>query len=489
MHPQTQRSNAGRGRTRGRTGPAARTGRGTAFSQHHQTTSTGSEHSAAADYQVQRHEKRDAAAAVNVLAGVVHRMPWRGGPMRFIQTKPKMNALPADLEQLQARSMQDRDAAGMTAPPVVDEALNASGQPMDNETRAFMEPRFGWDFSNVRIHADARSAVAARAVQARAFTSGPNIVFGEGEYSPGTSSGKSLIAHELTHVVQQGGTSRPASASGTHETAMERGTERSPAPAVGRKAIRGGEFIKASAGLQMQKKMIQRKKKRKFLGGILGAIGGAIVGALVGGPIGAIVGAIGGAIIGDKIARRQRRLTDEEKTIARGVFHDSIDYSKVVITRNSMFSVGSTKTIGNKIHFLYDSEFKGDTMELSGEGMQTLIHELGHVWQYQNGGIAYIPKALWAQYQATRKTGDRDAAYEWLDAHYANKPWEKWNPEQQASLAEDYYMVPRILANPTYYIATYVKGKKMVERAKEAEPFIPLYIGKIRERKGAPRFF
>ena len=78
------------------------------------------------------------------------------------------------------------------------------GTALPNEVRAYFEPRFGRDFSQVRVHADGVAAVGAQAVQARAFTFGRDIVFGADEYSPATAEGKRLVAHELTHVVQQG---------------------------------------------------------------------------------------------------------------------------------------------------------------------------------------------------------------------------------------------------------------------------------------------
>ena len=88
-------------------------------------------------------------------------------------------------------------------PPIVHDVLNSSGQPLDAGTRAFMEPRFGHDFSLVRVHTDARAAESARSVNALAYTVGRNVVFGTGQYTPGTSEGRRLMAHELTHVVQQ----------------------------------------------------------------------------------------------------------------------------------------------------------------------------------------------------------------------------------------------------------------------------------------------
>ena len=78
-----------------------------------------------------------------------------------------------------------------------------SGSPLDLQTRSFFEPRFGADFGHVRIHAGAQAENSARAVNALAYTSGRDVVFGAGQYQPGTDKGKSLLAHELTHVVQQ----------------------------------------------------------------------------------------------------------------------------------------------------------------------------------------------------------------------------------------------------------------------------------------------
>jgi len=90
-------------------------------------------------------------------------------------------------------------------PPIVDEVLRSPGQPLDSETRAFFEPRFGHDFSHVRVHTDAKAAESAAAVNALAYTVGRDVVFGVGQYAPKTPLGKRLLAHELTHVLQQRG--------------------------------------------------------------------------------------------------------------------------------------------------------------------------------------------------------------------------------------------------------------------------------------------
>lgn len=82
-------------------------------------------------------------------------------------------------------------------------SMKGKGQPLSASERAFFEPRFGKDFSSVRVHTDNRAAHTAHSINASAFTLGRDVVFGAGQYSPSSSSGRSLLAHELTHVVQQ----------------------------------------------------------------------------------------------------------------------------------------------------------------------------------------------------------------------------------------------------------------------------------------------
>ena len=88
-------------------------------------------------------------------------------------------------------------------PGIVREVLRSPGKPLDAATRAFMEPRFGHDFSHVRVHTDAKAAESAQALNACAYTVGSAVVFGSGQFAPETSRGRQLIAHELPHTIQQ----------------------------------------------------------------------------------------------------------------------------------------------------------------------------------------------------------------------------------------------------------------------------------------------
>jgi hypothetical protein len=113
-------------------------------------------------------------------------------------------------KEMQRKSLSSGPAV---APPIVHEVLGAPGQALPRATRSLFEPRFGHDFSKVRIHADDQAAQSAQAVNALAYTVGHHVVFGLGQFQPATLPGKQLLAHELAHVVQQKWTAgQPASA-------------------------------------------------------------------------------------------------------------------------------------------------------------------------------------------------------------------------------------------------------------------------------------
>ncbi len=112
-------------------------------------------------------------------------------------------------EELQAKSMTD---GGAFTPGADFESSLASarsgGAPLPESTRDFMEQRIGANFSGVKVHTDAQSDQLNQSIQAKAFTTGQDVFFREGAYQPGSESGQELIAHELTHVVQQNGSEK-----------------------------------------------------------------------------------------------------------------------------------------------------------------------------------------------------------------------------------------------------------------------------------------
>jgi hypothetical protein len=123
-------------------------------------------------------------------------------------------------EDKKVNAKADGALAQGEAPPVVHDVLNSPGQPLDRAAREFFEPRFGHDFGDVKIHTGTSAAESAHAVNAHAYTVGNHIAFAPGRFAPDTHHGRRLLAHELTHVVQQGGTQapegKPTSSTATH---------------------------------------------------------------------------------------------------------------------------------------------------------------------------------------------------------------------------------------------------------------------------------
>ena len=137
------------------------------------------------------------------------------------------------------------------------------GQPLDGPTRAFLEPRLGEDLGPVRVHTDQRAAETARVLQARAFTVGSDIVFNAGEYAPETTPGRRLLAHEATHVLQQGaGAGAPAvQRAPRDETTVESSPEEGIAAETGGPAFGPeGEDVELQApGKLKMKELLPRK--------------------------------------------------------------------------------------------------------------------------------------------------------------------------------------------------------------------------------------
>ena len=144
-------------------------------------------------------------------------------------------------------------------PPIVHEVLGASGQPLDASTQTFMESRFGHDFSSVRVHTDERAADSARSVNALAYTVGRDVIFGAGQYNPGTATGKRLLAHELTHVVQQSSGTVPIGNSleiGAPDTRQEHEAETMANHLV----LSSSPQIAASTNITKQRGIVQRQE-------------------------------------------------------------------------------------------------------------------------------------------------------------------------------------------------------------------------------------
>ena len=136
------------------------------------------------------------APATNSGPGVQRACACGGGCSDCKNKRPENERAP-----VQMKAAGPVGKTGMEASPVVQEVLRSSGQPLNGATRAFMEPRFGHDFSRVRIHTDTEAAQSAGQLQASAYNVGDHIVFAEGRFAPSTPEGGRLLAHELAHIV------------------------------------------------------------------------------------------------------------------------------------------------------------------------------------------------------------------------------------------------------------------------------------------------
>lgn len=126
----------------------------------------------------------------------------RGRPFSRISILPPSYAPP--VSRLGETAEQEAGPSD-DATPAVAHALQGAGQPLDSGARSFLEPRLGHDLSRIRIHTDERASQSAEAVSALAYAVGADVVFRSGQYQPGTSAGRRLLAHELTHTIQQTG--------------------------------------------------------------------------------------------------------------------------------------------------------------------------------------------------------------------------------------------------------------------------------------------
>ncbi len=318
-----------------------------------------------------------------------------------------------------------------SVPPIVHETLASPGALLDTATRAIMEPRFGHNFANVRVHTDARASESARAVNALAYTVENDIVFGSGQYAPNTLQGQYLIAHELAHVVQQAGTGnllQPLSLEPINSTAEHE------ASAAANKVFSG------QSRPHLSSVMGGRRVRRSALGAIGGALAGAGIGAAFGsllGPVGAVVGGlvggIAGLIAGETETAEARPLNPEEETEARMVFGTNMNWEKVRVAESAIMSIGGyARTPFDTAYFP-----PGTLSVALSARMPLMIHELTHVWQTQHG-YSVFEKLFWALHGA--------GAYDYggeeglRRATQQNKHFRDFETEQQGDICKDYYV-------------------------------------------------
>ncbi|HZW65416.1 MAG TPA: DUF4157 domain-containing protein [Hanamia sp.] len=306
--------------------------------------------------------------------------------MKGIQKKDTAN----DEKKKKVTPVQTKqETTEMTASPSVSSKIESSsgkGNSLPAKTQHEMSASFGTDFSNVKVHNDGEAQNINQELQSQAFTHGRDIYFNAGRYQPENNEGKLLLAHELTHVVQQG--------EGVHT------------------------------------KQIQRS----FWGTVGGVVAGAVGGFFVGGPVGAIVGGVAGGVAGDAATTDTRGLNKDERQEAQKVFGNSLNYDAVSVSDSSklMQAGGYARTPGNTVFFPTGTLGRSDPAYYA-----FLIHELTHTWQTQHG-VSVFTKIRYSLSQSNYDFGG-DAGLQ--KAIEDGKCFNDFNTEAQASILEKYYEI------------------------------------------------
>ena len=303
-----------------------------------------------------------------------------------------------ECEGCKKKKQLQRSTAGSglaTAPPIVHEVLRSPGQPLDGGTRALFEPRFGHDFSRVRLHTNERAAESARAVNALAYTVGHDIVFANRPSGTASMEATRLMAHELSHVVQQSGAGSLGTGSlevGAADSAQEREADRAAA------------FVASG----------------QPSGSLHSLAGGAVQRDTAPAPSPTDCGSDG------------RPLTPAERSAAEFVFGSSLNLDVICIKESWIKSAGIHgggeyyRTPGNTIYV--------GPGQKNSIPMHYVIHELTHSYQSQHG-VWLATKAAYAIYAHYDYGGEKGLR----DAIAAKKCFTDFNTEQQADIVADYY--------------------------------------------------
>jgi len=366
-------------------------------------------------------------------------------------------------------------------PPIVQEVLRTPGQPLDAGTRAYMEPRFGHDFSRVRVHTDARAAESALALNALAYTAGNNVVLGGGQYNLNHTAGQRLLAHELAHVIQQDerqSSPIPALVSekvpyriqGSFFGSLWEGIK-SVGRAIGGAISNAAEWV----GERLRDVGMWAINLLRDLPARLARLGQAVLDGLSGivsfipeairvlatGGISAFAGwlwerakaggfwvlrlvsrvfdAVGGPELVELITHlvtRATQLTSRERGAAQFVLGpNAIRWDNVRVAEGGLLSIIFALNQGRAF-----ATFHTINLPSSGAGsrsdLSVVVHELTHVYQYEKVGSLYLGQAIHAQATIGYEYGGAEGLN---SDRAAGKHYRDYNREQQAQIAQDYY--------------------------------------------------
>jgi hypothetical protein len=281
-----------------------------------------------------------------------------------------------------------------------------------------MESRFGYDFSRVRLHTDSKAAESAKAVNANAYTVGQDIVLASSFGIAGTTEGRSLLAHELVHTIQQG------NSTGVQRSALEVSKQNDPlereAEEVARAALLGkSPRIPAQSGAAVARQGDELDAGTSESGPVDASLPGGVA---------TPEPEVSSPPTNPPQDQSKRGLTASEKAEATLVYGTSMNYDSIILEEDSVMSVGGyARTTPYTVNFPPGSFGRSDFIPW-------LIHELMHSWQYQHGtGVTKtLFYAIFGTYDYGGEAGLRAATV-------AGRGLKSFNTEQQGDIAEDYY--------------------------------------------------
>lgn len=330
------------------------------------------------------------------------------------------------IQQTQAGSSSPIIAKAPSMPP-------KGGQPMDNRLQAFMEKRFDHDFSGVRLHTDGQAVQSANQLGALAFTVGQDIFFNKGGYRPDTLGGVHLIAHELTHVVQQ---SKVAVAEdGRLSVNAENSSMELEANKAADLVLAGSAKPDITPALSAS---ISRSTGWSFLGGLIGAIAGGLLGALAG-PLGAVIGAVGGAALGAWVGGAATNTKKDDKRKPAGLRITellSTSATDFVVTEQEallaleilrelekkdpveLFEVAQLMKFSGRWKTLYEKLPSGDRLGLQYFDKYALHPDHGYIMPYDRIHLEFNTPARFRYEQNGAAPYKRDDSLEFLSNDY-----------------------------------------------------------------------
>ena len=389
------------------------------------------------------------------------------------------------------RGRLPRNTAGQGAPASPAAVVADGGRALDPATRSEFEARLGADLSRVRVHDDATAAASAAGLHADAYTLGEHIVFGPGNHRPDTPAGRHLLAHELAHTVQQGGSPQRASASGAGPVGRRsrRGVQGSfwddvvsgvaaVGNAIGSAVSAVGEAIDTAAGwlgerlhdvAQWAINLVTELPARLLrLGqtlvegfwGVITFIPDAIRALASGGLSGLgdllwerlksagawsltllsrVFDVVGGPEAAELVMRMMSHatpLTSGERNAAQAVMgEDALQWDQVRVAEGGFLHIVHALNGGRAF-----TSFHTINIPTGGahgrNNTAIMVHELTHVYQYERVGSLYMGQAIHAQ--ATIGYGYGGAAG-LRSGRAGGRTFASYNREQQAQIAQDYY--------------------------------------------------